>query len=317
MFPISIIGATGYTGIELIKIIKLHPQINLKYIVSNSSAGNKLSEIYPHFQNICEQELISLDQHLDQIISDSDTIFLALPHGKSQEVAEKLIGKVKIIDLSADYRLNPEFTYSIPEINKEQTKQSSQVANPGCFATTIQLALAPIKNQIEQASIQGITGSSGSGKSASATTHHPVRNHNLKSYKIATHQHLAEINNNLELNSNQITFVPTSGPFTRGIHITAFVTLKENHSLDQIQKTYSDFYHQQPFIRIKDAIQLADVVGSNFCDISIHQHQNQLIVQSTIDNLIKGAAGNAIHNFNLIHNLPETTGLNSLLPLYP
>lgn len=325
---VSIIGATGYTGLELLKILLNHPHVEIKYLISSSHDKQKISEVYPHLQHICEKELSN--PNIEQVAKESDVIFLAMPHFEAQKIVPKIIGLCKIIDLSGDFRIKdsntfqknygqehecPEiisqFDYCLPEIN---TVKSSNISNPGCFATACQLALFPIKNFIKKANVVAITGSSGSGKTPSETTHHPIRNHNLKSYKIGSHQHMPEILQNLELENTKINLVPTSGPFTRGIHLTAFIELTEN--LDA-KNLYEKAYAEKYFIRLKNNVELSHIIGSNFCDISIIQNGQELIVQAVIDNLLKGAAGTAVQNFNLINNLDEKTGLIHLIPLYP
>lgn len=309
---ISIIGATGYTGIELLKILLQHPQVEIKYLTAGSSEG-KISDHYPHFKNICDITLSKISP--EKIAKESDTIFLALPHGESEKIIPEIIGKCKIIDLGNDYRLKKSFTYGVPEIYKKEIAKSQNVANPGCFAIAGQLALYPLKGQIKKAYIQAITGSSGSGKSPSEITHHPIRNHNLKSYKITTHQHIPEILYSSGLKEKDLIFVPSSGPFTRGIHLTAFIEFKK--TLNNAKKLYEKVYANCPFIRISENVELANVIGSNFCDIAIHQTSQGLVVQTVIDNLIKGAAGTAIQNFNLMHGFKENMALNQLIPLYP
>ncbi|MDA1061019.1 MAG: N-acetyl-gamma-glutamyl-phosphate reductase [bacterium] len=304
----SIIGATGYTGIELLKFLLNHPNVEIKHLTSSSFEG-PICEIYPHLCNISKHQITKTDPI--KVAKESDVVFLALPHGESCNIVPQISGKTKIIDLANDYRLSKDFIYGLPEIN--DVKKSSQIANPGCFAIATQLALYPLKKSIKHVNIVAITGSSGSGKTPSETTHHPIRNHNVKSYKIGIHQHIPEIIQTLEIQESQITMIPTSGPFTRGIHLTAFVEGKTENA----SKTYKKAYKNAPFIRIKDNVELANVIGSNFCDISIHEHNGQTIIQAVIDNLIKGAAGTAIQNFNLMNNLKEDSGLRNLIPIFP
>ncbi|MFA4815080.1 MAG: N-acetyl-gamma-glutamyl-phosphate reductase [Candidatus Gracilibacteria bacterium] len=331
---VSIIGATGYTGLELIRILNAHPYFEVKYLSSGSTAGKKISEVWPHLKGICDLELTNMDPK--KIAEDSDCVFLALPNLESQKIAGELIGLSKIIDLSPDFRVKniplyeqyhhtkhlfpqcvKEFTYGVPELNKKEIIGASHIANPGCFAISVELALAPLKKRIKHVDVFSITGSSGSGKSLGEGTHHPVRNHNVKSYKIGVHQHIPEIIQTLGLEEGQLSFVPTSGPFVRGIQTTAFIELKKNMSASDALETYKKVYAACPFIRIKKEVQIAEVVGSNFCDISIVELNGKLIIQSVIDNLVKGASGTAIQNCNLMFGLPETEGLLSLSPLFP
>jgi len=319
---VSIIGVTGYTGLELLKIIKIHPYIEIKHLVSHSHNGEKINDIYPHLESIYSQKMISAknENDFEKIAAESDLIFFALPHGHSTKIIPKIKTLTNIIDLANDFRPKSNknnFLYGLPELQKEKISKASLIANPGCFATAIELALLPIKEHIKEVSIQGITGSSGSGKSISQGSHHPIRNHNIKSYKITTHQHIPEIAETLSIQKEKITFVPTSGPFTRGIHTTAFIKTTKKVESEKTIKLYQTFYENHPFIRIKETVQLAEIIGSNFCDISINFHKDKIIIQTVIDNLIKGAAGTAIQNFNLMYKLPENTALKYLLPLYP
>ncbi|MBI2453131.1 N-acetyl-gamma-glutamyl-phosphate reductase [Candidatus Peregrinibacteria bacterium] len=324
---VSVIGATGYTGLELIRLIQGHPHIELTFVTSESATDKKLSEVWTHLQGICDIALSH--ESLQNIAKKSDCIFLTLPHTESQKIVPKLLGLTKIIDLSADFRLNKDhelndgiskFLYGVPEFYKNEIARSSNIANPGCFAIASELALWPIKDSIDFAYVLGITGSSGSGKSFQESTHHPVRNHNVKSYKIGMHQHEAEILQTLDLSFDQFVLVPTSGPFVRGIHVTVFVHLKKSFKSSQKENIVSFFinaYEKQPFVRIKPEVQIADVVGSNFCDISITLAHGTIIIQAVIDNLIKGASGNAIQNFNLMFGLDETCGLKIFSPVFP
>ena len=331
---VSIIGATGYTGLELIRLLTAHPNTELKYVTSENHTGQKLCDVWPHLQGICELTLSN--SSLEKIAKESDCVFLALPHLQSQKIVKKLLGTTKLIDLSADFRLKDplqfkqaygvehtlieaqgEFVYGVPEFTKSEIAEAQNIANPGCFAIAVELALYPIKEMIDSVYVQGITGSSGSGKSPGNGTHHPIRNHNVKSYRIGSHQHEVEIIQELNLSSNQFVLVPTSGPFVRGIHITAFLDLKTTSKKGKIFELFKKSYKNSPFIRIKPEVQIADVVGSNYCDISINFCGGKIVVQAVIDNLVKGASGNAIQNFNLMFGFEEVTGLKSLTPLFP
>ena len=333
---VSVVGATGYGGLELIRLLAPHSKVELKYLVSKSTAGKKISEVWPHLEGVCDIELQDLD--IKNVAEESDIVFFALPHCESQKLIPKVIGMTKVIDLSGDFRLkdstefeefynekhlcsevSDEFVYGLPEVNKDEIKDSSNIANPGCFATAVELALLPLKGHIKNAEIFAITGSTGSGKSPSEGTHHPIRNHNVKSYKVGIHQHLPEIAQTLDVDTDQLTFVPTSGPFSRGIHLTAFVEIDES-SVDKckdVEALFLDKYKDEFFVRVKGDIQLADVVGSNFCDVSVKEVNGKVVVQAVIDNLVKGAAGTAIQNMNLMFGFCETEGLDSLLTLFP
>lgn len=348
--PISIWGATGYGGLELIRLLQGHPRFEIKHLIAPQHAGKKFSDLYPHLQGTCD--LAFTDKSPDECAEDSELVFMALPHGVTKQVVGQIIGKTNIIDLSGDFRLNSEteyqtwyksdheaknllqdFMYSVPEIHGSEIKSISAtvganprvcpknpllISNAGCFATAIQLALFPLKDQIKNVSILAITGSSGSGKKPANGTHHPLRDKNMQSYKKGVHQHLGEICNTLAITPEQINFVPTSGPFVRGIFVTAFVDFKDVETLHatSLQTKYKSAYQNAPFVRIKDTVQLVDVVGSNFADISIDIINNQVVIQTVIDNTVKGAAGSAIQNANLIFGLDETTGLKNFAPMY-
>jgi N-acetyl-gamma-glutamyl-phosphate reductase len=237
---------------------------------------------------------------------------------------------VKLIDLSADFRLDDaayaayyeehkyphllkEFVYGLPEIvGRDRIAKAQSVANPGCFALISQLLLHPFKGHIAQADIFAVTGSSGAGKTPGDGTHHPVRNHNMKSYNVNKHRHIPEITRTAGIDAAQLNFVPTSGPFTRGIFAQVFVTL------DGAVPDPAAAYKDCPFVRIQKNVELAGIVGSNFADLSFEEGKGgRVLAQGAIDNLVKGAAGSAVQNMNLMFGLDETAGLFNLAPLYP
>lgn len=325
----SIVGITGYTGLEVLRMLIAHPQVELAYLVSRQHDNVPIGDVYPHLSHL-DVKITNTD--LDTVAKNSDVVFLALPHKTAQEAVAQLHGKVKVIDLSADYRLDdvktyekyygphahPELlkdvVYGAPEFNRDAIKKASTVANPGCFALLAQLMLFPYAGYIEHVDIMAVTGSSGSGKSPSDGTHHPVRSHNMKSYNINKHRHIPEITRTAKIDESQINFVPTSGPFTRGIFATAFIKIKKGAKLTCSATLYKD----HPFVRIMSEVQLANVVGSNFCDIAYTMvSDTDFIAQGVLDNLVKGAAGCAIQNMNLMCGLEETTGLKYLAPVYP
>ncbi len=335
---VSIIGITGYTGLELLRILKAHPDVEIKHLISASNKDGDLAQLYPHLAGSGSYPLSGVSY--EQAASESDVVFLALPHLISQTIVPRIIGKTKIIDLSGDFRLKnmgdfqkyygaehqyaqgaEKFVYGLSELNKESLIGADCVANPGCFATAISLALLPFEGAYVKANVMAITGSSGSGKAPCESTHHPVRAHNMKSYKVGSHQHLPEIAQTLGVSTDQILMVPTSGPFTRGIFATIFICGAKDkfQSLDekQLQEHVAQYYADKPFVRVKPSVALADVVGSNYCDISVTKVSGSIVVQSVIDNLVKGAAGQAVQNMNLMMGLDETRGLDLLLPLYP
>ncbi len=325
---VSIIGITGYTGLELLRMLNAHPNVSISHVTSRQHENTPIGDVYPH---LAHMDITVSNPDLDIIAQDSDVVFLCLPHKTAQDTVAALHNKVKVIDLSADFRLDDVETYekhynvkhNYPELLKEAVyglpeitdhndiTNANIVANPGCFALLSQLMLFPFAGAINNADIMAITGSSGSGKSASDGTHHPVRSHNMKSYNINRHRHIPEIIRTAKINDNQLNFVPTSGPFVRGIFATAFITT--NQGID-----VNTAYNENIFIRTMDNVALANVVGSNFCDLSFQKiNEHEYIVQGAIDNLVKGAAGCAVQNMNLMCGYDETLGLLSLSPVYP
>jgi len=327
---VSIIGITGYTGLEQLRLLLAHPHVEIAYLTARVEKDTPIGDIHPHLAHL---DLMVTNTDPVTVAKNSDVVFLALPHKTAQDVVAEIHGLCKVIDHSADYRLNDEATYSkyygiahnhpellgkipygFPELNREIIKTSSTVANPGCFAILSQLMLHPYAGYIEHVDIMAITGSSGAGKTPVEGTHHPVRNHNLKSYNINKHRHMPEITRTAKITESQLNFVPTSGPFTRGIFATAFIRIKSGAKLTCSRELYKD----SPFVRIVPEVSLANVVGSNFCDIAYTMvNDTNFIAQGALDNLIKGAAGTAIQNMNLMCGYHETTGLDILVPVYP
>ena len=324
----SIIGVTGYTGLEQLRLLLAHPNVDIAYLTSRQHESEEIGKVYPHLAHL-DLKITNTDH--ETVAKNSDVVFLALPHKTAQDVVAAIHGKTKVIDLSADFRLEDpavyekyyekhkhpallkEVVYGLPEVNKGKIKKASTVANPGCFALLSQLMLYPYAGHIDKVDIMAITGSSGAGKSPGEGTHHPVRNHNLKSYSINTHRHIPEICRTAQITESQLNFVPTSGPFTRGIFATAFIRTK---TMPKVCSTI--IYKDAPFVRILPEVSLANIVGSNFCDIAYTMvEDNNFIAQGAIDNLVKGASGCAIQNMNLMFGLPETAGLSILTPVYP
>lgn len=326
MIKASIIGITGYTGLEQLRLLLAHPQVEIAYLTSRQHENVPIGEVYPHLAHL-DLKITNTDHAT--VGAESDVVFLCLPHKTAQDVVADLHGKVKVIDLSADYRLDDvqiyekyytahnhpnllqEVVYGAPEFHRDMIQDASTVANPGCFSLLAQLMLYPFAGSIDSADIMAVTGSSGSGKSASDGTHHPVRSHNMKSYNINKHRHIAEIIRTAEITEAQLNFVPTSGPFVRGIFATAFVRLNgEPQCADTL-------YKDHPFVRVAESVALANIVGSNYCDLSFQKTEGGYIVQGALDNLVKGASGCAIQNMNLMFEFDETEGLSNLSPLYP
>ncbi len=318
MIEVGIIGGAGYTAGELVRLLISHPETNINFVFSTSNAGNKISHIH--------QDLVgSLDlKFTDTINPDVDVLFLCLGHGNSVKFLENntFSDKTKIIDLGNDFRLENDkifdgknFVYGLPELQREAVKSADYIANPGCFATAIQLALLPLaeKNLINNdVHINAVTGATGAGTSLSATTHYTWRDNNFSYYKPFTHQHLGEINQSVKQLQNdfssEILFMPNRGNFSRGIFATLYTDFEG--TVEEAIIMYKDFYKAAKFTFVSDApIHLKQVVNTNKCIIHLHKHNNKLLVTSVIDNLLKGASGQAIQNMNLMFGLEETTGL--------
>lgn len=316
MIKAGIIGGAGYTAGELIRILLNHPQVELEFVNSTSNAGNKLTDV--HEGLLGETDMSFTDQlPYDKI----DVLFFCTAHGDTKKFldANDIPDHLKIIDLSTDYRhkaVGNKFIYGLPELNKEEIKQSSCVANPGCFATAIQLGLLPLAKANKLTSeihVNAITGSTGAGVKPSATSHFSWRENNISVYKAFEHQHLTEIKqslNQLQVNFNgDINFIPVRGNFTRGIFVSTY--LNYDGRIEDAEKLYKDYYKDSPFTIISDKnIDLKQVVNTNKCVLHLEKHGNKLLILSCIDNLVKGASGQAVHNMNLIFGLEETIGLN-------
>lgn len=312
---VGIQGASGYTGGELIRLILKHPNCELIYAGSESNYGKLISEIHQDLVGECK---IQFTNKLNQNI---DVLFLCLGHGNSESFFKKikLDKKIKIIDLSQDFRLEKSFkkrtfSYGLPELQKEKISKSSNIANPGCFATAIQLGLLPLISsdyEIDEVHTNAITGSTGAGVKLNDTSHFSWRNNNISWYKPFNHQHLYEVNNNFNklLSKNvKINFLPLRGNFTRGIFCTSY--FKNKLSLENVEKLYVEFYKEDPFTIVsKNEIHLKQVINTNKCLIHLRKEKDILLVTTVIDNLVKGASGQALQNMNLMFGLDETTGL--------
>lgn len=340
----GIVGATGYAGAELVRLLSSHPCAEISAISSVSYEGEKLGDVYPAYKflndMICENQ--------DVVIEKSDVIFAALPHGLSQELAAKCInaGK-KFIDLGADFRLESEdeytewyggefldkelhkqAVYGLPEFFRDEIKGKSIVANPGCYTTCSPLAIAPaIKNGLIET--KGIicdckSGVTGAGRKPSRGNHYPELNEGFHAYKVASHRHTPEIEQTLSRLSGQrviITFVPHLLPVNRGILATVYADIKDGVSFEQIKQAYEDYYKDEYFVRLLPEGMNADIHNikySNFCDVSIHHDKraNKLVACAAIDNMVKGAAGQAIQNMNIIFGLDEKSGLEIVPPAF-
>ena len=315
---VGIIGGAGYTGGELIRLLIHHPDVAVSFIHSRSNAGKAVHTVH--------QDLVgSTDLKFSGELNDNiDVLFLCLGHGESKKflTENKIADSVKIIDLANDFRLSQSsqlgarnFIYGLPELNREKIKSAKSVANPGCFATTIQLGLLPLAKAglLKDVYTTGITGSTGAGQSLSATSHFSWRENNIQAYKTLTHQHLGEIGESLKqlqsVGDIAVNFVPWRGDFTRGIFISS--QLPCDLSLAELNKLYENFFNGHPFTHItRESVFLKQVVNTNKCIIQLEKTGSQLVVHSVADNLLKGASGQAVQNMNLMFGLNETSGLN-------
>jgi N-acetyl-gamma-glutamyl-phosphate reductase len=317
----GIIGGAGYTGGELIRLLIHHPDVAVSFINSRSNAGKPVYAV--HQDLLGDTELVFTDD-LSGLGGGIDVLFLCLGHGESQKfLAENTIAdSIRIIDLANDFRLNQNavarkrrFVYGLPEMNKEAIRSATNIANPGCFATSIQLGLLPLAKAglLKEIYTTGITGSTGAGQTLAATSHFSWRANNIQPYKTLTHQHLDEIRQSLQQLQPEgfidLSFVPWRGDFTRGIFISS--TLVCERSLEEVTNLYIDFYKGQPFTHIsKDPIFLKQAVNTNKAVIYLEKTGNKLVVHSALDNLLKGASGQAVQNMNLMLSLDETSGLH-------
>lgn len=317
MIKAGIVGGAGYAGGELIRILLNHPQVAICFILSSSNAGKSVASVHPDL--LGDTTLLFASELKDDI----DVLFLCVGHGDAKKFLEanKINEAIRIIDLSQDFRLhrsaaftNRNFIYGLPELNKEQIIQARDIANPGCFATAIQLGLLPLAKAglLNEVFTTGITGSTGAGQSLSATSHFSWRSNNIQAYKTLTHQHLNEIGESLkQLQPGadiQISFVPWRGDFTRGIFISS--QLQCDLSQEEVQGLFEEYYKDQPFTIVsKDPIFLKQVVNTNKCVIQLEKVADKLVVHSAMDNLLKGASGQAVQNMNLMFRRQEIEGL--------
>ena len=315
MIRVGILGAAGYTGGELIRVLLGHLEAEIVFAHSESNAGNLVSDI--HEGLLGDTDLaFSSEMPFDQV----DVIFLCFGHGKSEQFLQEhsIPQSVRIIDLAQDFRIrgNHDFVYGLPELNRESICEAKHIANPGCFATAIQLGLLPLAQKgllTNDVCVNAITGSTGAGQKPSATTHFSWRTGNLSVYKVFTHQHLAEIRQSLtQLQGHleaSIDFIPYRGDFPRGIFCTSVVRLPEDQSNDVVA-LYKDFYRNAPFTHYVDKpLDLKQVVNTNKCLLHMDGFGQKIVITSVIDNLLKGAVGQAVENMNLMFGLDETMGL--------
>jgi N-acetyl-gamma-glutamyl-phosphate reductase len=311
---IGIIGGAGYTGGELLRILLNHPQVNIIFVNSKSQAGKPVYS--SHSDLVGDTDLLFTDlMPFDEV----QAIFLCSGHNESKKfLAENIIPEsLKIIDLSTDFRDQSNgFVYGLPELQRDLIKKATKIANPGCFATSIELALLPLANAgllNEDVHVSAVTGSTGAGQSLSASTHFSWRNNNISIYKAFTHQHLNEINQSIKTLQpafgKSINFIPYRGNFSRGI--MANVYTKFAGTIEEAIELYKKYYATHPFTHLSEAaeIDLKQVVNTNKCILHLEKHDDNLLITSIIDNLTKGASGQAVQNLNLVFGLEETTGL--------
>lgn len=314
---VGIIGGAGYTGGELIRLLVQHPQASISFVHSRSNAGKPVSTI--HQDLLGETGLL----FTDTLSSDIDVLFLCLGHGESRNflTEHKIAAHTRIIDLANDFRLAPQssiagrqFVYGLPELNRDAIRTAQNVANPGCFATALQLGLLPLAEAglLGDIYTTGITGSTGAGQSLSTTSHFSWRANNIQAYKTLTHQHLGEIGQSLlQLQPNtdiDISFVPWRGDFTRGIFVSS--TIHCDLSVEELYTLFTNYYKDHPFTKVsRDAIFLKQVVNTNKAVVQLEKAGTKLVVHSALDNLLKGASGQAVQNMNLMFGLNEEAGL--------
>ena len=310
---VGIAGGAGYTGGELIRILINHTHVEIVFVHSRSNAGSFISDVHKDLLGDTDLKFIDSLQH------KCDVVFLCVGHGEAKKIISEFDKAVKIIDLSQDFRIDSDihrqFTYGLPELNKEKILKAHNIANPGCFATAIQLALLPLaKHHLLNSNIHisCTTGSTGAGQSLSESSHFSWRQNNLSIYKAFTHQHLAEINKSVKQLQHdfkkEIIIIPQRGSFTRGI--LASIVIENESSANQLIEIFNSYYANHPFVYISDkSINLKQVVNTNKCLLYLEKHNNQLMIVSVIDNLLKGASGQAVQNMNIMFGLDETTGL--------
>jgi len=331
---IAIFGGSGYGGSELLRLLLLHPNAEIKVVTANEHAGKAVSEVHRNLLGLTDLKFLKAPDDLESL-TDFDCAFLALPHGQAMEIAPRLPSNLKIIDLSGDFRLRnaetfalhygrehttmaaqSEFVYGLTETNREVIRTARCVANPGCFATATLLGLAPlVANDLLSCRVivDAKTGSSGSGAKAAANTHHPQRTNSFYAYKPFTHQHVPEIEQELKSLgewNNELVFMTHSLPVARGIFASIYAETKSEINADDARAMFADFYRDAFFVRlVEGSPDINWVKATNFCDIGFASRGRQLVVFTAIDNLVKGAAGQAVQNMNLMFGLDEKSGL--------
>ncbi len=313
MIKAGIIGGAGYTAGELIRILLNHPEAKIDFVYSTSQPGKSVSTIHQDLSG--ETDL----KFTDTINKEADVVFLCLGHGNSKKFLSEnqFSDKTKIVDLSTDFRMtgDHDFVYGLPEFNRKEIESAKNIANPGCFATAISLAILPLakaKKLSGEWHINAVTGATGAGTSLSETTHFTWRDNNFSSYKSFGHQHLHEIGQSLKKlqpdYEKEVNFIPNRGNFSRGIHATAYTNFEA--SLEEAKEIYSEAYKDAAFTHITEGeLHLKQVVNTNKCLLKLEKFENKLLVTSVIDNLLKGASGQAVQNMNLMFGIDEKAGL--------
>src|SRR5437868_13062421 len=331
---IAIFGGSGYGGSELLRILLQHPQAEIQFVTANEQAGKAVSDVHKNLLGVTELRFIKAPEQLEDL-SDIDCAFFALPHGQAMEIAPKLPAKMKVIDLSGDFRLSDadvfaqhygrehtaidaqsQFVYGLTETNREVIRTATRIANPGCFATATLLGLAPLvaNNLLScRVIVDAKTGSSGSGAKAAANTHHPQRANSFYAYKPFRHPHVPEIEQELKHVgdwNNELIFMTHSLSVARGIFASIYTETKSEISAAEARAMFADFYRDSFFVRLVDGSpDINWVKTTNFCDVGFAARGRQLVVFTALDNLVKGAAGQAVENMNLMFGLDEKTGL--------
>ena len=328
---VAIFGGSGYGGSELLRILLFHPHIEIVFVTANEHAGKPVGEVHRNLHGLTELSFVTAPESIDNL----DCVFLALPHGQAMDIVPRLPGEIKAIDLSGDFRLRDQalfekhykqshtameaqagFVYGLTETNREAIKSARLIANPGCFATATLLGLAPlVANGVlaGRVIVDAKTGSSGSGAKAAANTHHPQRMNSFYAYKPFTHQHVPEIEQELAHVgdwTNELVFMTHSLPVSRGIFASIYAETRTDLQESDVRRMFADYYRDSFFVRlVNGSPDINWVKTTNFCDIGFAARGKQLVVFSAIDNLVKGAAGQAVQNMNLMFGLDETTGL--------
>ena len=325
---ISIIGATGYTGSEILRLALHHPRMDIAYLTSRQHEKTAVRDVFPRLTHL--DDLFITNTDYTTVATESDIVFLCLPHVASQEVIDQFIGQCKIIDMSADFRLSDaasfekyygtqhlkadyldgRFVYGLPELNRETLRGADLVANPGCNALLVQMMLLPFAGAIDHADVSLLTGTTGGGRSPRDPIDHPALSGNVRSYQVNSHRHTPEILRTAQLDTEAFNFTPTVGPFLRGIFATAFVKTDIKPDLSH--------FDDAPFARVMDKVEMNNVVSTNYCDLSFTKARDgTYIVQGAIDNLLRGAAGTAVQNMNLMFGFNENEGLDLATPVWP